>query len=282
MEKAGARYFDLRPRRVGYWKLHTWDTCHGPCIGHKISTCFKAAKEFVKNHPGEVVFMRISHYEYPELEELIKEIMDDHGSSLFKRNDNPILNELSLAELRGKVVLLVEKDMLANGKFGVRLDPSKGIWGLDAQDHDDCIPGREGGFLYIHDDYANEDDFDYMKSFVFARWAKQSEYSDQGRISPENRAFMLCWQLTFNGHHGWSWSNANRAGICFEHMEECLSEGIVSNRYVRPMMINLDYVDKSDFWGDGMMFGGDFLINEGINPNLRKIYDSAIYYLVAE
>ncbi len=247
MEKAGARYFDLRPRRVGYWKLHTWYTCHGPCIGHKISTCFRAAKDFLAENPGEVIFMRISHYGYPELKELIDEIFDSHDSVLFKRNDNPILNELSLAELRGKVVLLIEKEMLENGKYGVWLDPSKGIWGLDSQERDDCIPGKKGGYLYIHDDYANEDDFDWMKKFVFARWAKQSEYTDQKRISPESRAFMLCWQLTLNGHHGWSWTNSNRARICWEHMEECLSEGIVSNRYVRPMLVNLDYVDKSDF-----------------------------------
>ena len=247
MEEAGARYFDLRPRRVGYWNLHTWYTCHGPCIGHKISTCFKAAKEFLAEHPGEFVFMRISHYAYPELKELIDEIFDSHDSILFKRNDNPILNELSLAELRGKAVLIIDKHMLENGKYGVRLDPSKGIWGLDAQEGDACSPGKKGGYLYIHDDYANEDDFDWMKKFVFARWKKQSEYTDQKQISPESRAFMLCWQLTVGGHHGWSWTNSNRAGICFEHMEECLSEGIVSNHYVRPMLVNLDYVDKADF-----------------------------------
>ena len=41
-------------------------------------------------------------------------------------------------------------------------------------------------------------------------------------------------------------------------------------------------VDKSKFWGNGRTFGGDFLIQQGINPNLARLYDSGIYYLEAE
>lgn len=40
-------------------------------------------------------------------------------------------------------------------------------------------------------------------------------------------------------------------------------------------------VDRSKFWGHGKTLGGDFLIEKGINPDLCKIYDSAIYYLEA-
>lgn len=41
-------------------------------------------------------------------------------------------------------------------------------------------------------------------------------------------------------------------------------------------------VDKSGFWGNGRVFGGDFLASEGINPQLVKICDSAVYLLEAE
>lgn len=41
-------------------------------------------------------------------------------------------------------------------------------------------------------------------------------------------------------------------------------------------------VDRSKFWGNGRTFGGDFLIGEGINPHLMRLYDSAIYYLEAQ
>ena len=41
-------------------------------------------------------------------------------------------------------------------------------------------------------------------------------------------------------------------------------------------------VEESKFWGDGKMFSGEYLINEGINPHLSKVYDSGVYFLKAE
>ncbi len=38
-----------------------------------------------------------------------------------------------------------------------------------------------------------------------------------------------------------------------------------------------NYKNKSSFWGNDQVFSGEYLINEGINPNLKKIYDSAVY-----
>jgi len=38
-------------------------------------------------------------------------------------------------------------------------------------------------------------------------------------------------------------------------------------------------VPKSKFWGDGMVFSGEYLMNEGINPKLQKLYSSAIFSL---
>jgi alpha-galactosidase len=37
--------------------------------------------------------------------------------------------------------------------------------------------------------------------------------------------------------------------------------------------------DKSGFWGDGRVFSGEYLMNEGINPKLMKVYDSIILYI---
>ena len=37
--------------------------------------------------------------------------------------------------------------------------------------------------------------------------------------------------------------------------------------------------NKSNFWGEGQVFSGEYLMNEGINPNLKKIYDSAVFSL---
>lgn len=38
-------------------------------------------------------------------------------------------------------------------------------------------------------------------------------------------------------------------------------------------------VDKSSFWGNNKLFPGEYLMYEGINPRLQKIYDSAIFLL---
>jgi alpha-galactosidase len=38
-------------------------------------------------------------------------------------------------------------------------------------------------------------------------------------------------------------------------------------------------VDKSGFWGDGKVFSGEYLMNEGINPKLMKVYDSIILHI---
>ena len=40
-------------------------------------------------------------------------------------------------------------------------------------------------------------------------------------------------------------------------------------------------VDKSCFWGDGKTFSGSFLKNFGINPEIPKLYSSAVFYLEA-
>ncbi|WP_294081742.1 alpha-galactosidase [Proteiniphilum sp. UBA5384] len=38
-------------------------------------------------------------------------------------------------------------------------------------------------------------------------------------------------------------------------------------------------VEKSGFWGNNGVFSGEYLINEGINPQLEKMYQSAVFFL---
>lgn len=38
-------------------------------------------------------------------------------------------------------------------------------------------------------------------------------------------------------------------------------------------------VDKSNFWGNHKIFTGQYLINEGINPKMEKIYESTVFSL---
>jgi alpha-galactosidase len=41
-------------------------------------------------------------------------------------------------------------------------------------------------------------------------------------------------------------------------------------------------VEKSCFWGSGKTFTGSYLKNHGINPEMPKLYSSAVFYLEAE
>jgi len=68
----------------------------------------------------------------------------------------------------------------------------------------------------------------------------------------------------------------------------CLEyQGRVQKPQLRLYGLNPEYkytltelnVPKPRFWGDGKTFGGDFLIGEGISPNLATMYDSSIFYL---
>lgn len=52
--------------------------------------------------------------------------------------------------------------------------------------------------------------------------------------------------------------------------------GLDPNKKYRLKEIN---VDKSTFWGNNQVFTGEYLMHEGINPNMEKIYDSAIFTL---
>lgn len=50
--------------------------------------------------------------------------------------------------------------------------------------------------------------------------------------------------------------------------------GLDANKNYKITELN---VTKSSFWGNNQVFSGEYLINEGINPSLQKIYDSAVF-----
>lgn len=69
---------------------------------------------------------------------------------------------------------------------------------------------------------------------------------------------------------------------CFEYQGRTRNSQLIklygldpSKRY-RVSELN---VEKSNFWGNNRVFGGDYLIHEGINPKLEKMYESAVFLL---
>ena len=71
---------------------------------------------------------------------------------------------------------------------------------------------------------------------------------------------------------------------CFEyegrtHNSQSLKlNGLDPNKQYRIKELN---VEKSKFWGDNKTFSGNYLINEGINPKLEKMYESAVFNIEA-
>lgn len=69
---------------------------------------------------------------------------------------------------------------------------------------------------------------------------------------------------------------------CFEYQGRTLRSqsiklnGLDSEKQYKLTELN---VDKSNFWGNNKVFSGEYLINEGINPQLEKMYESAVFLL---
>lgn len=66
---------------------------------------------------------------------------------------------------------------------------------------------------------------------------------------------------------------------CFEYQGRTRSQtlklnGLDPDKKYKITELN---VAKSSFWGNNEIFTGEYLINEGINPKLQKIYDSVIF-----
>ena len=55
-----------------------------------------------------------------------------------------------------------------------------------------------------------------------------------------------------------------------------LTISLVTVRY-RIREINL--TEKPVFWGDGKVFSGEYLVNEGMNLSLRKVFASSVHVI---
>lgn len=70
-------------------------------------------------------------------------------------------------------------------------------------------------------------------------------------------------------------------GFCIDYQGRTLTpkfrmNGLDPHKKYRLKELN---VTKSKFWGDGEVFSGEYLMNEGINPQLQKVFDSGVYSL---
>jgi len=76
-------------------------------------------------------------------------------------------------------------------------------------------------------------------------------------------------------------SKAVLFGFCINYQGRTLTpkfrlNGIAPDKKYKLKELN---VTKSKFWGEGEVFSGEYLINEGLNPQLQKVFDSGVFLL---
>lgn len=71
---------------------------------------------------------------------------------------------------------------------------------------------------------------------------------------------------------------------CFEYQGRTLNSQAIKLNGLDPdkkYKITELNVEKSNFWGNNKVFTGEYLINEGLNPKLEKMYESAVFSIEA-
>jgi len=107
--KHGIRYFDMRSKRPkGLSDLWMY---HGPVpLGMKLTWLMKDARDFLKEHPSETVFMRtkrekggdVTEDQSKRFSDEIAEVIQETGSSYFAKG---VKATTPMKDLRGKIVL---------------------------------------------------------------------------------------------------------------------------------------------------------------------------------
>ena len=227
---AGVRYFDLRPRLVD-GVMKAW---HGQGIsnayGETFSDMFDNAHAFLMDHPREIVFYHIGHWNSDaDRFTVLNMLTNSYSDILFKTNENLVLNHVPLGVLRGKLVVTSE---------GV-LDftPQCGIWGrksLGNENDDSNVVSNvdpHKGFLNIYNNYSDKGDFTPMAETQRIRWENNAK-------NRKNWGFMLNWTLTLD------WAGIKNGA---EEINGYLADEMRTNApaFGCPFIVNCDYNKKS-------------------------------------
>lgn len=266
---AGVRYFDLRPKKVD-GVMKAW---HGQdgfiAYGETFTDMFANANTFLKDHPREIVFYHIGHWESDDDRfTVLNMLTNSYSDILFKTNADIILNHVPLKALRGKLVVTSE---------GV-LDftPKSGIWGskmLGDENDDSNVVSKEEpktGRLNIYNNYSNEGDFTPMAETQRVRWKNNA-------TNRKDWGFMLNWTLTFD------WAGIKNGA---EEINGYLADEMRTNApaFGRPFIVNCDY-NEANVCSEVIRYNAEILpvycrdakgqpiVNFDIRPSTTYIYD---------
>ena len=209
--KSGTRVFDFRFRNDhSVFSKDQFRTYHAMfsdglvlgMMGETLDSILDAINSFLKDHGSEFVVVELTHWakvpgcDQKKTQEAVLDAILKHDISnrMYKANPRvvkkdtpatwPILNNLTLDQVKGKVIVTVEPE---DGT--TPLDPVKGIWGVKYSKRD----GRDNpmnGYWVVHDDYANKDDEAAMRADQLKRW-EENTARGEGALP-----FCLNWTLT--------------------------------------------------------------------------------------
>lgn len=206
--QVGCRMFDLRFRRDADGSFRTFHAMSTGCVmgmmGESLKSILDSTEAFLKENDREFVIFQLSHWDEAngltpaETQAGVLAFICAHPifNRLYKCESTdpmawPILNDIPLKDVRGKVLLLID-DLPDTYKA---TDPSRGVWRVVASSDGNASP--RAGYFVCHDDYANKDDFDAMRSDQQKKWKTTSEKGETGL------PFCLDWTLTAQPPSWW-------------------------------------------------------------------------------
>jgi len=242
----GARFFDIRPAWF-YAEPQEFRCMHGGDFGHAIHEVMNDAVQFVTNNPTETVVLKFSHWYDHEIVDQRRNCMqyimeNPNWTNWFYRSSAkpaPLLNQVPLSELRGKILFLLDWDVGSAEEpencydhaesVALGCTPENGIWKFG-----EVSAGSKGiyGYYRIYDSYPESYDYQEIVCDQYAKWARFEQNMD-----PNTNAFMLCWQSTYGGIY----LGAANINPLLDHDLKCLVELVGA----RPGLINLDYIDRN-------------------------------------
>jgi 1-phosphatidylinositol phosphodiesterase len=241
----GVRYFDLRVD-YDHSELVTYHrTKFMGANGQSFRMVFMQAQDFLREHDKEIIIFRISHFRnYNEHKpaETLKKLLDFlkkySDTGLIYKSANPKkLHEINLGEARGKIILAVQIDdnSVPNAPNGIFKYSDAG---------DGKVNSIGENTLNVYDRYSNSSKYETMQKDQFEKWKNNGGQGD-------TKLFLLSWTLTLDtaevigGAFDSKYTNETLAKKANPKLAGMLAEGINTNKYAKPNMVYLDYIDSA-------------------------------------
>lgn len=225
----GSRYFDIRvdydyDTLVTYHRSGQWG-----CNGQDLQAALNQVQAFLKAHPKETAILIFSHirnydgHDAAATKQKINTLLNDYSAFMYTNSTGSVnLAEISLGEVRGKMILVFDYDDCNNpvtGRFRYK----------------DGSVIQPGANLTVYDDYANTDDYNEMKNDQLKKW---HDYADQGA----GRLFLLSWTLTPSPPGATVKELATEAN---SKLPGVLYDQIITSQANKPNIVYIDFMNST-------------------------------------